>query len=264
MIHYSKLLAVSLTLSLLQAGLTHTASASFYQDDADKSASALSVEFAQVEVETLNETLNRLSSVLGESKVLISEKVTVSTSVKANGVKVTVNEPLISIFAYGVKEGRFFKYDVPMYQAGEYVLTGEPGLYLFIVTTPTQQVFRDFEILPRGPPIDPPIVSSPLEKICRDALAMVNDPGKAEMASRMAILYELEANSIDSGRYSTFQEMMASISEGNRAILGDSRVSWQSWREALNTGLLALKSEGKLETVKDHAVHWRGIARGLK
>lgn len=134
-----------------------------------------------------------------------------------------------------------------------------------VVTPPTQPPVTPPVTPPVNPPVTPPpIVESPLKKISADGLATITNQEAKAKASEVANVYQAEADAIDAGKFADVQQMMMSLQEKNRAVLGEYRQLWEGWRLLVNKGLNDLKSNGKLPDVKSHAPHWRAIAEGLK
>lgn len=159
------------------------------------------------------------------------------------------------------KEADKYILDAP---AGEYAIWAETATdfeihRVVIPASVSDPVKPDDPVKPTDPP---PVVQSPLEKICRDALAGVTDPQKSSIVESLAAAWDAEAVLIESGSYSDVPAMMEGIKRRQREILGDSRPAWEGWRLAIANGLAA--NQPPPGDVKPFAVHWKAIARGLR
>lgn len=263
------ILRLVVLLLLQPAGDTPATGASYSPQDGGPRA--LSIETSQIEVDLVTQSIERTSIVVEGKSLSGSEKMVSEGVVKSNAVRVVASSRVNKITAF---DTTFLTYPVPLLKDNVYVLAGPVGRYLLIAETDDGTFINPVEIKVRGPPGDddddlpgdPPPIGEPslLEQVCRDALVSVTDPNKSEHVVRMALLYDSEAKKIESGTYSTVADMMNSMRDQTREILGDDRQGWEDWRLMIGQALTNLKLAGELETVESHAKHWRGIARGMR
>ena len=155
--------------------------------------------------------------------------------------------------------------------------TGKPGVYTFLIITPTSSgiALRECSVTvtdkagtggttPTNPPVNPPTFTSRygLEKLVREWLK--NVPAEsAKDAKRLSLAYATTIVQLEKGRIQSVEELQNHQRETNKILLGDSSTAWIPWGTALGTELQRLKTAGSLETLDDHKQAWMEIARGL-